>query len=165
MNDILIETCSYIYKNPGLSRYRYIKEMSSRSIWKHSNVEDKIDYLSQLGILKEYKKYNSRYNKEYIVLEVDIFEYVKFYNIKFNNEIFLNVLAYIFNHPKKSCKTYEKDFSDMFDDKNLNKKYLDCFFKLRNNSVLKLKNEYFNDYKYDGLRIDFHELKSFVMND
>lgn len=164
MNDILIETCNYIYKNPGLSKYRYIKDMSNRSIWRYTNVEDYVDYLSQTGVLKEYKKYSSLYNKEYSTLEVNIIEYIKLYNTKFNNKAVVDILTYIYKHPKKSCKTYKNDFSNMFEDNNVNKSYLYYFLELENNNVLRLRSEYFNNYKYYSLKIDFHQLKNFIIN-
>lgn len=164
MNDILIETCNYIYKNPGLTRHKYRKEMSERSIWRGVNIENEIEYMEDINIIDEKKRYSARYDRNYAVLEINLKEYIKFYNINFNDEIVLDILNYIFEHPKKSQNTYEKDFCTMFDDKELNKKYTECFLKLKNYGVLRLKTEYFNECKYYGLRIDFYQLKSFVIS-
>lgn len=164
MNDILIETCNYICKNKGLSRNKYIKEMSKRSIWKGVNVENQIDYMVQLGILNEVTKYSNLYKNEYVILEVDIRGFMCLYNNSYKNEFVIYVLEYIQNHSKKSNNTFKNIFSEITSANEGCNNYLNSFLKLKNYGVLRLKTEYFNNYKYYGLRIDFHQLKSFVSN-
>lgn len=164
MNDILIETCNYIYKNPGFSTKKYIREMSERSIWRGINVEDKIDYMIYLGVLKEVEKYSKVYDKEYTTLEIDLNGFINLYNNDFKNESVICVLKYVQKHLKKSDKTFQKDFTEMIgNDKEYNE-YLESFLKLKNYGVLRLKSEYFNDYKYYGLRIDFAQLRDYILN-
>lgn len=163
MNDILIETCNYIYKNPGFSNKKYIKEMSQRSIWKGINMEYEIDYMIYLGILIEVTKYNKMYSVEYDILEVNISGFINWYNKDFNNKTIVDILNYVQKHFKKSEKTLQKDFAEMTENSEISVNYLDKFLELRNYGVLRLKSEYYNDYKYYGLRIDFAQLKNFVL--
>lgn len=163
MNDILIETCNYIYKNPGFSNKKYIKEMSQRSIWKGINMEYEIDYMIYLGILIEVTKYNKMYSVEYDILEVNISGFINWYNKDFNNKTIIDILNYVQKHFKKSEKTLQKDFAEMTENSEIGVNYLDKFLELRDYGVLRLKSEYYNDYKYYGLRIDFAQLKNFVL--
>lgn len=159
MNDLVLETCNYIYKNPKKSKNRYIKDMSERSIWRGYYVESIIEDYLYAGILKEIERYNPIYESSYITLEVDIEKYIKTYNSRFSDNISLFVLEYIMKNPKRSKNTYENSLVSMKSEFS-EEEIIKTIRVLLGRSILRYRMERFNnEIKYQSIYIDFYSLK------
>lgn len=159
MNDLILETCNYIYKNPKKSKNRYIKDMSERSIWRGSCVKSIIEDYLHIGILKEVEIYNSTYESSYMTLEVDIEGYIKQYSPSFSDDISIFILEYIIKNPRRSENTYKNSLTNMKSEFS-EEEIIKTLRILLGKSILRYRMEIFNDdIKYQSLYVDFYSLK------
>lgn len=157
MNDLVLETCKYIYKNPNKTEYRYIKEMLERSIWRGSDVAYLVSYLKSDGVLVEKNMYNSPDT----VLALSISGFARYYNICYSNKIEFIILDYIINNRKKSKGTIISNLVKIYDD--ISKlEFYDEFSSLERKGVIRFRYECYNGIKYLSPYVDLYGFKTIL---
>ena len=107
MYDIYMEVCSKIINNPNQIKSNYLKIFEKSFDKRGYCLNDIIDYLIELNVLKVTKVINGEY--EFDVLQINLKEFLKFFEFKFQEDIYILILDYILKNPNKSKNTYIKN--------------------------------------------------------
>lgn len=161
MRDLTLETCKYIYKNHYKSKYRNIKDMKKRSIWKKNGAEKIIEELFYNGILKDSEKYSHKYDKKYTYIRIDLKKYIRNYNCDFNDELVINILNNIVESPNRSTKRHI-EFILNLNSEYSEKEIADKIDFLLDKGVLKYKINKYENIIYKGYDIDFYGLTYYI---